>query len=68
LKGFGAICCSFLICSCSNEQIYTAIQVNQRLECSKLPQPQYEDCMKELETSYDDYERDRQELLKGEAK
>ena len=68
MKGIGVIFYSLLVTACSNEQIYTAIQENQRLECSKLPEPQYEKCMKELETPYDEYEKDRQEILKGESK
>lgn len=67
LKAIGLILCASLVCACSNEQIYTAIQDNQRLECSKLPEPQYEKCMAELETPYDEYERDRREVLEGEA-
>jgi hypothetical protein len=51
----------FLLVACSNKQIYTAVQQNQQLECGKLPQSRYEECMRELEGSYEDYERDRQE-------
>jgi hypothetical protein len=53
---------SFLLVACSNQQIYTAVQQNQQLECSKLPQTRYEECMRELEGSYEEYEQDRQEM------
>ena len=57
-----------LVCSCTNQQVYNAIQENQRLECSKMPMPQYDRCMKELQTPYDKYEKERQEILEGESK
>ena len=52
---------------CSNKQIYTAVQENRRLECSKLPQDQYEQCISEYDTPYDEYERERQAVIDGEA-
>ena len=45
--------------ACSNEQIYNTVQHNQRLECGKLPQAQYEECMRDYDTSYDEYEREQ---------
>jgi hypothetical protein len=47
--------------SCSSEQIYNAVQNNQKLECQKYPDVRYEECMDRLNTSYDDYETDRNE-------
>lgn len=64
MKTIPIICFFILASACSNEQIYTAIQDNHRLECSKLPQQQYEDCMKEHETTYDEYEQDLQDMDK----
>ncbi|HAN29038.1 MAG TPA: hypothetical protein DD808_06845 [Halieaceae bacterium] len=54
------------VAACSNEQVYSAVQQNRQLECSKLPQPEYEECMRETGMSYDEYERKRQELLKDD--
>jgi hypothetical protein len=51
-----------LLAACSNQQVYTAIQQNQMQECSKLPQARFEECMKNVEGPYEDYERDRQDL------
>lgn len=56
------------VMACSNKQIYTAVQDNQRLECGKLPQDQYEQCMQELEIPYEEYEQERQVILEGEGK
>jgi len=62
MKAILILCSLIPILGCSNQQIYTAIQDSHRLECSKLPQQQYEDCLKEHETTYQEYERDRQDL------
>jgi hypothetical protein len=51
------------ILGCSNKQMYESIQENQRLDCYKLPQPQYETCMEELGESYEDYQRAREEAI-----
>ena len=58
---------ALLLMSCSNRQIYTAIQENRRLECSKLPQGQYEKCMSEYDTPYDEYEREREAAINSES-
>lgn len=52
---------TLLLIGCSNKQIYTAVQENRRVECSKLPQSQYEKCMSEYDTPYEEYERERQD-------
>lgn len=52
------------VSGCSNEQVYTAVQQNRQFECQKLPQPQYEECMKDYDQPYDEYARDREEALR----
>jgi hypothetical protein len=56
-----------LLVACTHEQVYNAVQQNQQLECSKLPQVRYEECMKGVDESYKDYERERQDFLEGEG-
>ena len=53
----------FLLGACSNQQLYTAAQQHQQLECSKLPQSRFEECMREVEGSYRQYQRDRDTLV-----
>ncbi len=54
-----------LFCGCNNQVTYEAVQQKQRNECGKLPQGQYEDCVREVGISYEDYERERQESMKS---
>ena len=63
MKPLGIAVLAILLVACTHEQVYTAIQQNQQLECSKLPQVQYEQCMKNYDKSYQDYERERQAIL-----
>lgn len=54
------------LAACSNQQLYNNIQKNRQLECQKLPGRQYDECMKQVSEPYEAYERDRQELIKGQ--
>ena len=51
--------------ACTHEQVYNNVQHNQQLECSKLPQVRFEECMKNYDQSYEDYERERQAIIDG---
>tara|TARA_R110002049_G_scaffold1205_9_gene9018 strand:+ start:11636 stop:11851 length:216 start_codon:yes stop_codon:yes gene_type:complete len=63
LSALAVVAISLSVLACSNEQIYTAVQENQRVECGKLPQELYEQCMQELETPYEEYDQERQAIL-----
>ena len=56
--------CACVVMGCSNQGAYESIQISNRLECSKLPESQYDECMTNTNKSYNDYERERQEILK----
>ena len=51
------------IAGCSYRGAYEGIQVSNRVECSKLPPSQYDECMKNANKSYDEYERERKETI-----
>lgn len=52
------------VLGCSYRGSYDSIQASNRMQCRKLPPSQYDECMERFSTSYDDYERQRQESLK----
>ncbi len=55
--------------SCSNEVIYDSIKSNQRSKCEKLHNhSQYESCMREVNPEFDEYERERERLLKDKKR
>lgn len=53
-----------LISACSNRGIYESLQANQRYECTKLPPVQYQQCMKDANKSFDQYELERKEATR----
>jgi hypothetical protein len=52
-----------ILCGCSYRGAYEGIQARNRNECSKLPPSQYDECMRKANKSYDDYERERKEVM-----
>lgn len=57
---------TLLLASCSNKGVYQDLQRNKRNECLQVPPAEYDRCMRSMEQSYEDYERQRQEALKRE--
>ena len=53
-----------LISACSNRGIYESLQANRRYECMKLPPVQYQQCMKDANKSFDQYELERKEATR----
>ncbi|MCV6639076.1 hypothetical protein [Candidatus Albibeggiatoa sp. nov. NOAA] len=62
---FTIVCLSFIVASCSNQSVYESVKANRINECRKLPQAAYEECMARYSQSYDEYEAERQDLLKN---
>ncbi len=53
-----------MLTACSHRDIYENIQINNRLDCLKLPPAQVDECMKVYSKSYDEYEKERKEMSK----
>jgi hypothetical protein len=56
--------CLFATASCSNKQMYEALQIKQKNECQKVPPSEYGECMARTKKSYEQYEAERQEIKK----
>ncbi|OZG72135.1 hypothetical protein BTA51_17410 [Hahella sp. CCB-MM4] len=52
-----------ILAGCSNQGMYDSIRYSNQVECRKLPQPQYEECMQQNSMEYDDYRREREKVL-----
>lgn len=48
--------------ACSSKGAYDSIQLNNRIECSKLPPSQYDECIERASKPYEEYERERDEV------
>jgi hypothetical protein len=52
-----------LFVGCSNKAVYDNIQFNNRKECNKVPPSQYEECIDRSSKSYEEYGRERKEVI-----
>ncbi len=56
-----------VLTACSSRQWYDAVQGSQRHQCNTLTtQEAYEECMAQYDTSYDEYTREREAVIKGQ--
>lgn len=49
--------------ACSTKSVYESIQHNVKCDCWKQPESERESCLKSVERSHRDYQRERQNLL-----
>lgn len=49
--------------ACSYQSTYSSLVKHAKYECSKRPPSEYDQCVEKTETSYEEYERSRQEVL-----
>lgn len=52
-----------VLVGCTNREVYEGIQAGHRNDCSRLPPSQYDECIKEANKSYGEYDRERKEAL-----
>lgn len=53
----------FSLAGCGSRAVYENIQINKRNECLKLPPSAYEECMEGVNKPYDEYEKERREII-----
>jgi len=51
---------------CSNRGMYNNVQTNNLRDCDQYLGQKREECRARFQKSYDDYERERQEVLEGD--
>lgn len=52
-----------VLAGCSSKAVYDNVQLNNRTDCNRVPQPQYEECIERTDKSFEEYERERKELI-----
>ena len=50
--------------ACTTKGAYISLQKHQELMCNKVPESDYEACMKNANESYEDYNQKREEIIK----
>ncbi|MBL1141704.1 MAG: hypothetical protein HND53_06695 [Proteobacteria bacterium] len=53
--------------ACSSKQIHSMIQSNQQNECQTAPNSEYDNCIKHANESYEEYSRNRKEVIEKNA-
>lgn len=49
--------------ACTHKAWYEGIQQEKRSRCYELPTQERDNCLKQAETSYEEYQRERKEVL-----
>lgn len=49
--------------SCDNKGMYINLQKHQEFKCNRVPESDYDECMKEAKKSYEDYKEKREEII-----
>ncbi len=52
--------------ACTRQGWYEGFQQSQREKCYKLPDQDRENCLKQTDKSYEEYQRERQEILRNQ--
>ena len=65
-KYFALLILSILVLTgCTSKQLYNSTQPKYtEAECRKLPETQYKECINKKSMSYEQYEKERQEVIK----
>lgn len=53
-----------LCTACSQQSVYEGLKQNNRNECNKMPESQRQLCLEKVDQDYQDYQREREALLK----
>lgn len=54
-----------VLSACTNQDAYEAVRANRLHECQYLPPSEQEECVRRYDKPYEEYERQREELLEG---
>lgn len=52
-----------VLMACTSQQYYEGLKAGRRATCLEYPESEFEDCMDETKTSYQEYKRQRQEIV-----
>jgi hypothetical protein len=53
------------LAGCTNQDAYNAVRENRLHECQYLPPSEQEECVQRYDKTYEEYQRQREELLEN---
>jgi hypothetical protein len=62
LAGFAAILLP-AITACTSQQYYEGLKAGHRANCLEYPESEYQDCIEEADTGYEEYKSQRKEVI-----
>lgn len=66
MRSFILVVMASSLMACSQQAMYSQFQQNNRLECQKETIPNlYQECMERSQLSYEEYQRQRRQLLES---
>ncbi|RLU04028.1 MAG: hypothetical protein D9N11_01135 [Ketobacter sp.] len=65
MKIFAPFLIILSLTACSNRGAYEGIQAGNRNQCLKVPPALFDECMENANKPYDEYERERKEVLEN---
>jgi hypothetical protein len=57
------IICILVITACTTQQYYEGLKAGQRANCLKYPDSEYDDCIDETNTEFEEYKSQRKEVV-----
>ena len=62
------VCCLLLLAlsACSKQQYYEGLKAGRRASCLEYPESEFEDCVDETNTSFEEYKRQREQVIGNE--
>ena len=53
----------FALSACSKQQYYEGLKAGRRASCLEYPESEFEDCVDETNTSFEEYKRQREQVI-----
>jgi len=54
---------AFLQIACSSQQAYEGLKAGHKASCLEYPESEFNNCVDETKTSYEEYQRQREEVI-----
>jgi len=54
---------ALVVSACTSQQYYEGLKAGHRSQCLEYPESEYNDCIEETDTGYEDYQHQRKEII-----
>ncbi len=57
-----------VITACTSQQYYEGLKAGQRAKCLEYPEAEYQDCVEETDTGFEEYKNQRKEVVGNQTR